>query len=394
MDVDTTQLRLLMKNHQDYGQILCLYNSDGELLYSSSEDIRNQEEKEKKQLFGLHSDVENVNIGGISYLALRRTSEETGIVLLSLLPKSAWDDRARDFLLPLVMQIAVITICLIIIVTLMIRMITIPLKRLSYQMGKMGEGDFSPTAFGGGCKETCALTESYNDMAAHINELIETNYISSINEKNSRLQALEAQLNPHFLYNTLQAIATEALLADCQEIYDMIVSLSANLRYTIKGGELVRLQEELDYVDRYILLQKTRLGGRLEVTKKINPKVNLAVIPKISIQMLVENAIIHGMPENGAVLHIIIRVCMENNRLLISVYDDGKGILPEKVKELNDIFSGKSADTGNSIGLPNLASRLKILYQGEAGLFLESQGDQFTEVKMELPIRKRENENV
>lgn len=166
VDVDTTQLRLLMKNHQDYGQILCLYNSDGELLYSSSEDIRNQEEKEKKQLFGLHSDVENVNIGGISYLALRRTSEETGIVLLSLLPKSAWDDRARDFLLPLVMQIAVITICLIIIVTLMIRMITIPLKRLSYQMGKMGEGDFSPTAFGGGCKETCALTESYNDMAA------------------------------------------------------------------------------------------------------------------------------------------------------------------------------------------------------------------------------------
>ena len=156
VDVDTTQLRLLMKNHQDYGQILCLYNSDGELLYSSSEDIRNQEEKEKKQLFGLHSDVENVNIGGISYLALRRTSEETGIVLLSLLPKSAWDDRARDFLLPLVMQIAVITICLIIIVTLMIRMITIPLKRLSYQMGKMGEGDFSPTAFGGGCKETCA----------------------------------------------------------------------------------------------------------------------------------------------------------------------------------------------------------------------------------------------
>ena len=64
------------------------------------------------------------------------------------------------------------------------------------------------------------------------------------------------------------------------------------------------------------------------------------------------------------------------------------------MKELNDIFSGKSADTGNFIGLPNLASRLKILYQGEAGLFLESQGDQFTEVKMELPIRKRENENV
>ena len=127
----------------------------------------------------------------------------------------------------------------------------------------------------------------------------------------------------------------------------------------------------------------------------INPKVNSASDPKSDLTKLVGKChYVHGMPEDGAVLHIIIRVCMENNRLLISVYDDGKGILPEKVKELNDIFSGKSADTGNSIGLPNLASRLKILYQGEAGLFLESQGDQFTEVKMELPIRKRGNENV
>ena len=79
---------------------------------------------------------------------------------------------------------------------------------------------------------------------------------------------------------------------------------------------------------------------------------------------------------------------MDEQPVIFHTYPD------DNVKELNDIFSGKSADTGNSIGLPNLASRLKILYQGEAGLFLESQGDQFTEVKMELPIRKRENENV
>lgn len=109
--------------------------------------------------------------------------------------------------------------------------------------------------------------------------------------------------------------------------------------------------------------------------------------------MLVENAIIHGMPENGAVLHIIIRVCMENNRLLISVYDDGKGILPEKVKELM-IFFPENSRYWQFHRTSQSCKPSKILYQGEAGLFLESQGDQFTEVKMELPIRKRENENV
>lgn len=130
------------------------------------------------------------------------------------------------------------------------------------------------------------------------------------------------------------------------------------------------------------------------MTKKINPKVNLAVIPKISIQMLVRKSLYTECRRTELFFTLSSGYVWKITGCSSVYMTMGKGILPEKVKELNDIFSGKSADTGNSIGLPNLASRLKILYQGEAGLFLESQGDQFTEVKMELPIRKRENENV
>ena len=380
VDVDTTQLRLLMKNHQDYGQILCLYNSDGELLYSSSEDIRNQEEKEKKQLFGLHSDVENVNIGGISYLALRRTSEETGIVLLSLLPKSAWDDRARDFLLPLVMQIAVITICLIIIVTLMIRMITIPLKRLSYQMGKMGEGDFSPTAFGGGCKETCALTESYNDMAAHINELIETNYISSINEKNSRLQALEAQLNPHFLYNTLDTIKWEARIRQVPRIAVLAENLAIILRKSISSKPFIPLREELETIDSYVEVQKIRFTGRFLCEKEIPDQLEECLVPKMILQPLVENAIIHGLEgcENG---YICIYAGREGDVLNISITDDGRGMSPEILAWIN---SPEPEKRDGHLGLYNIMKILKLYYGNEYGLKAEVTEDGTT-VTLRLP---------
>ena len=390
VDVDTTQLRLLMKNHQDYGQILCLYNSDGELLYSSSEDIRNQEEKEKKQLFGLHSDVENVNIGGISYLALRRTSEETGIVLLSLLPKSAWDDRARDFLLPLVMQIAVITICLIIIVTLMIRMITIPLKRLSYQMGKMGEGDFSPTAFGGGCKETCALTESYNDMAAHINELIETNYISSINEKNSRLQALEAQLNPHFLYNTLDAIIWLAESGQKDQVITMVSALSDFFRTTLsKGRDFITVREEETHIESYLKIQQFRYRDILEYSIDIPEELYGCQVLKLTLQPVVENALYHGIKNKRGMGHIVVRGSCLGNLLMLTVEDDGIGMTAERLEAVRRGLSKETdSKSEDGFGLYNIQQRIKLYYGQEYGMEIQSVYGKGTKVVITIPAKR------
>lgn len=394
--VNTTQLNLILDNHRKYGETLCLYNAFGELLYSNLPVISSSDAEAQKELLTAAMEGNSITVDNTSYLVIRSSSKETGIVLISLLPQSVFAHQSGILLKPLVFQAILITALLILVVTIIIRMITVPLTRLSDQMSKMGEGDFSSFSSQSGCRETEALTASYNDMAKHINTLIETNYISSINEKNSRLRALEAQLNPHFLYNTLQAIATEALLADHGEIYDMIVSLAGNLRYTIKGGELVSLQDEMDYVNNYILLQKTRLGSRLSVESMTDPQTEQVCIPKISIQMLVENAIIHGMPGNDAVLHITIRSFLSESFLIISVHDDGRGIPPDKAQTLNCLFSEPNhpLSESSSIGLPNLASRLRILYQGNASLTLHSEENSYTEVRMKIPISEDEKKCV
>lgn len=388
-DIDQTQLKLILKNHHKYEETLCLYNAQGELLYSNltsgTETSPDTETQDRiLQLFHDSFIQSTVSLNGKDYLTNRCLGTDTGLVLVSLLPKSVLAGQAGSFLRPMILQTILISLLLTVIVTAVIRMITVPLSSLSAQMNKMGQGDFSAFSSQSGCRETEALTASYNDMAARINELIETNYISSINEKNARLQALEAQLNPHFLYNTLQAIATEALLADRPEIYDMIVSLADNLRYTIKEKDMVPLEDEMHYVSNYILLQKTRLGARLSVEKEIQPQAGPVFIPKISIQMLVENAIIHGMPQDGSTLHISIRAVLEETFLSVTVYDDGTGIDAKKLEELN-ASSGKT--DSSSIGLSNLASRLRILYQGNASLVLHSEENRYTQAEMRIPVR-------
>ena len=175
-------------------------------------------------------------------------------------------------------------------------------------------------------------------MVSHIDELINQNYVSEINEKTARLAALEAQLNPHFLYNTLQAIGTEALLNDQPQINRMLASLAANLRYSIKGGDPVRLKDEIVYVNNYIMLQKIRFEERLHVQIGISGEYDNFLIPKISIQTLVENSILHGFDDTTESISIHIRASRIGDLLQIQVTDDGCGIDEPHLKELKSEF--------------------------------------------------------
>ena len=223
-------------------------------------------------------------------------------------------------------------------------------------------------------------------MVSHIDELINQNYVSEINEKTARLAALEAQLNPHFLYNTLQAIGTEALLNDQPQINRMLASLAANLRYSIKGGDPVRLKDEIVYVNNYIMLQKIRFEERLHVQIGISGEYDNFLIPKISIQTLVENSILHGFDDTTESISIHIRASRKGDLLQIQVTDDGCGIDEPHLKELKSEFQNYLTPGHiGKIGLANLYSRLQILYQGKASLEIESSPHQGTSVTLLLP---------
>ncbi len=176
-------------------------------------------------------------------------SKSSGIRLLSLTPLSYIDSQIGQLQKSVLLSGIVVWLLTVVLIYMLLRLLTIPLRTLSAQMQKTGEGDFRSRVDVEGSIEIRKLSESFNSMVAHIDQLIRRTYVAELSEKDARLAALEAQLNPHFLYNTLQAISTEALVNDQPQIHRMITSLASNLRYTIKSDTLVPLKREMSYVN-------------------------------------------------------------------------------------------------------------------------------------------------
>lgn len=339
-----------------------------------------------------------LSLNGTIYLGVLCQSASYGLKLVSFLPVDTLNQEIQSLLRANILTGILLWLVVSLLIYILLRLAMRPLAKLSQQMVEAGDGNFSPVSGIGGSREIANLAVSYNDMVRHIDRLISRSYLSEINEKTSRLAALEAQLNPHFLYNTLQAIATEALVNDQPQIYKMIISLASNLRYSIKGGDLVQLASEITYVKNYVLLQKTRLEDRLQVTFQIDESLLQVMIPKISIQLLVENAIIHGMGSKTDSINIMIQGVRQDRWLYISVSDDGCGIPSEQLQQMRSEFQNY-LNPGNAgkIGLVNLNSRLHLLYEENATLELQSVSGEGTTITMKVPVntvKKRELEYV
>ena len=389
IDVDTSYARSLNRKHQNHNEFICVFNRDADLLYSGNTSVLPDAKADSSQILSALSENESflISLTGIDYLGVLCKSVPYGLTLLSLLPMDNLHQQLRSILRTNILTGVLLWFVVSVLIYILLRLSTRPLDRLSQQMVKAGDGNFSPVSGIGGSREISDLADSYNDMVRHIDRLIRQNYLSEINEKTSRLAALEAQLNPHFLYNTLQAIATEALVNDQPQIYDMITSLAANLRYSIKGGDLVSLQSEITYVKNYVLLQKTRLEDRLQVSFDVDESLLQAMIPKISIQILVENAILHGMGTETDSITIAIQVLRHDKYLCAIVSDNGCGIPADQLQQMKSSFQNfLHPDSAGKIGLANLNSRLHLLYEEDATLEIQSIESEGTRITMHIPV--------
>lgn len=389
IDVDTSYARSLNRKHLNHNEFICIFNRDTDLLYSGNTSVLPDAKTDSSKLLSALSDNESflISLAGTDYLGVLCKSVPYGLTLLSLLPMDDLHQQLRSILRTNILTGVLLWFVVSVLIYILLRLSTRPLDRLSQQMVKAGDGNFSPLSGIGGSREISDLADSYNDMVRHIDRLIRQNYLSEINEKTSRLAALEAQLNPHFLYNTLQAIATEALVNDQPQIYDMITSLAANLRYSIKGGDLVFLQSEITYVKNYVLLQKTRLEDRLQVAFDVDESLLQAMIPKISIQILVENAILHGIGTETDSVTIAIQVLRHDKYLCAIVSDNGCGIPADQLQQMKASFQNfLHPDSAGKIGLANLNSRLHLLYEEDATLEIQSIESEGTRITMLIPV--------
>lgn len=398
LQVNTSYLKQMLQNHQKAGSDFIMLNADNEFIYSSNTALFGANDS-IDEFFTTQRTLKNgavtVEINGKDYLMVSAKSQKNNIQLINLIPLSIIDAELKGATSSLLINGICIWLITVFLVYLFTYLLTKPLKTLSERMQYAGSGDFHTFPEMHGSSEIAELSHSFNSMLRHIEQLIQQNYIAKLSEKNARLTALEAQLNPHFLYNTLQAISTEALINDQFTIHKMITSLASNLRYTIKGGDLVPLKSEVQYLTDYIYLLKMRMNDALVFNIDTEPELDDYMIPKISLQALVENSIIHGKSTNKESIEIKVTLTrLPNDRLQISVYDNGCGISQEQQNKLyQDFESALTAKNPGGIGLANLYVRLHLLYDEPTDLKIESIEHQYTNIILTLPCVNQKEDN-
>lgn len=357
------------------GEQLIFMSGDGRTFYSndranykyfSRPDFKAQLQKTGTNMFDWNNE-------DVSYLTIYNSSDNMKFKLVKMIPykkiyHAAQTNRSLGIFVGYI--ILVVSVILVILST---NAITKPVKKLTKKMNSFSEGKFDLEAKVEGNDEIAELTKQFNLMVAKINDLINEEYKIKIEEKNAILKALEAELNPHFLYNALQAISTTALKIEAFHISDMVDALASTFRYTINGKNLVRLENEIKYIDDYLIIQKARFGSRLTVTYELEDNVLDALIPKISIQILVENSIKHALEKSYTSVAIIIRACQKGNDVMISVRDNGPGISPERFQQIKYYLNNDSPQKeNNAIGLKNLDTRLHLLYKDKSSLDIQA----------------------
>ncbi|MCL1795544.1 MAG: histidine kinase, partial [Clostridia bacterium] len=221
--------------------------------------------------------------------------------------------------------------------------------------------------------------------------------------KQAEFLALQNQINPHFLYNTLEAIRGDALQAGLSTIVDVTEALAMYFRYTIsRVDRLVTLSDELRNAASYFAIQKYRYGERVNMDIRYAPEDAYllgARIPKLTLQPLIENAITHGLEPKISAGHIVIQFECTQSRLLIEVSDDGVGVSPETLTELRarllrqvSDYEGEAGPEGG-IALVNVNSRLRLLFGEQFGVSLDSTQGFGTDVSITLPLTFDERED-
>lgn len=377
-------------NHNVPGEFICLLDKDGQLLHSSNTDLISSGENIPQEAYGLASgSTLRCSLGGQQYLVTCADGSVYRMRLLAFMPVSYIDAQIAQARHSILASGLLISVVVLVLITVLIRLLTNPLITLSNKLVNVGKGDFTSHANISGSYEIFRLSSSFDEMIDHIDHLIKKNYVAELNEKTARIMALEAQINPHFLYNTLQAISTEALVNDQEQIYDMITALASGLRYTIKGGDCVPLCQELEYAKAYVKLQKIRMNERLLVDFHIQEQTLECMVPKISIQALVENSILHGMGPQRDSISIEVSSVLMDDYLHITIRDNGCGIDAQQLAAIRKSFEERTlSSTNNSIGLANLHSRLCLLYQNRAQLKIESCPDSYTVISLIIPATK------
>ncbi|MDO4297619.1 MAG: sensor histidine kinase [Lachnospiraceae bacterium] len=252
--------------------------------------------------------------------------------------------------------------------------------------------------------DAAMLTPSMRSQMELIEKIIRSPQLMDLNKRQAQYLALQNQINPHFLYNTLESIRGEALIAGLDGVADMTEALAKFFRYTItKVENLVSVEEELDNCETYFWIQKYRFGDRLQLHIEYEPEewdeIMNCRIPKLTLQPILENSIIHGTELKIGTGNLYIHFERTDSRLMIRISDDGVGMDEETLVKLNrrlgkntDSFTSREEEKQGGIALANVNNRIHLIFGDEYGMHVYSVPQCGTDVEITIPIVKSDRE--
>ncbi|MGI6777619.1 MAG: cache domain-containing sensor histidine kinase [Acetivibrionales bacterium] len=273
----------------------------------------------------------------------------------------------------------------IIISLILSRRISMPIKTLESHMNKVENGNFDIKVDIQSSNEIGQLSRAFNIMIEKIKELIGQNIKEQELKRKSELKALQAQINPHFLYNTLDSIIWMAESKKSEEVVKMTSALARLFRISIsKGEEIITISNEVEHITNYLTIQKMRYRDKLDFKVEVDGDILNYKTLKIILQPLVENAIYHGIKNKIGVGIIQIHGRRVDNKILLQVIDNGVGMSPDKIRQIFE--ESYKPSRGSGIGVRNVNERIKLYFGNQYGIDFESEPDAGTTANIWLPV--------
>ena len=321
--------------------------------------------------------------GGSFYV---HESEDTGFFLLYRQP-----EPVADWVMRLLYLVAGLTIVICIALCAMVSMMLSrqlfkPVRELNAAMGAVEEGKLETRLAVRSTDELGQLAGRFNRMTERLGAHLEESVRRRQELSDAQIRMMQAQLNPHFLYNTLDTVKWMGKINNVPEVATVAADLADILRSSISGDEFVTLGEELTTLDRYVEIQSIRFPGKFRLEKDIDEAALDVQVPKLMLQPIVENAILHGFADTGG--SIVVTARLEDTELELTVTDDGCGMSEESLRRFRE--GGRA---GEHLGLRNVDAILRLHYGDAYGLRFPPVSGRGTCVAISLPaVRKEENE--
>lgn len=365
------------------GQLVYVETAEGEIVASSGseEDMAKMRLPGKLNSNGSYSEVQ---LDGGTYLAWGNQIGSTNLYLTSVIPSSAAMSIIQKIRVQMLSIYLVLGLLIILFIFPITRSITQRIFLLMNKMSQVRQGRLNTLDLEPRTDELGHLISSYNYMINSVQELLEEQFRLGQEKKGAELKALQSQINPHFLYNTLDMVSWMAQKEEGAKIQQVIYALSDYYKLVLsKGEDSVTVEEEVRLCSIYMEIQRNRYRDRIQLETFMESGAEQCLLPKITLQPLVENAIVHGIMEKAERTGTVtIRVSIEDERLKVSIEDNGAGIRKEEERH--------AGYQGSGYGIKNIDKRLNLFFGDEAKaiqfISIEGQG---TCVLLDVPVVRR-----